>query len=289
MDVLKKYLAHNDMVRVTVVDATDLVQQARDIHLLSNVATAALGRTLIASLMVASNFKENDNKLTVQIKGDGPLKSIIVCSDNTLNIKGYVSVPDVLLPLNKIGKLDVAKAVGKGTLTVIKDIGLKEPYIGTCELVSSEIAEDFAYYFVTSEQTPCAIALGVNIGTDNKVTKAAGYMVEPLPNCSDEIIDTLEVVNNSISSVTNLMIDLGDILDVAKTVAVDNEVKEIYSKEPKYKCDCNEERIKRAIISLGKKDAIEALRNNNNVLELSCSFCNKCYRYNEKEVLDMFD
>lgn len=288
MDVLRKYLAHNDMVRVSIIDATDMVKEARNIHFLSNVATAALGRVMIASTMIASNFKEEDNRLTVQIKSDGPLKNIVVCGSNSLKMKGYVSVPDVELPLNEINKLDVSKAVGKGTLTVIKDIGLKEPYIGTCNLVTSEIAEDFAYYFVTSEQTPCAVALGVNISKENEVQMAAGYIIEPLPECESSVIDILEQINTNISSVTNLMIDLENIDDVAKTITGDNNVKLIYEKNPKYECDCNMERITKAIISLGYDDAKSALEKNNGVLELTCSFCNKVYRFNVEDLDKIF-
>ena len=181
-NILKKYLAYDGMVKVVLVNGTKMVSEARNIHNLSNVTTAALGRTLIMTAIMSSKLKDKDNRITVQIKGDGPIGSIVTCGNSNLDIKGYVSVPDVELPLNDIGKLDVAKAVGKGYLNVIKDIGLKEPYIGYSNLVTSEIAEDFAYYFVTSEQTPCAVALGVNISKENKVDMAAGYIIEPLPD-----------------------------------------------------------------------------------------------------------
>lgn len=288
MDILKKYLAHNDMVRVSVINATDMVKKSRNTHFLSNVATAALGRTMLISTMIASNFKDEDNRLTVQIKGDGKLGSIVVCGNNSLNIKGYVTNPDVELPLKSNGKLDVSTAVGKGTLTIIKDIGMKEPYIGTCNLVTSEIAEDFAYYFVTSEQTPCVVSLGVNISKENEVQMAAGYVIEPLPDCDEKVIDILELINENISSVTNLMLDLGDIDDVAKTITGDNKIKTIYEKEPKYKCDCNEDRIVRTILAMGQKEAIEALDNNNGTLELSCSFCNNVYKFDKNQIEEIF-
>lgn len=289
MDILKKYLAHNDMVRVSVINGTDMIKKARDIHFLSNVATAALGRTMLASTMIASNFKEKNNRLTVRIKGEGDLKNIIVCGDNSLKMKGYVANPYVDLPLKSNGKLDVSTAVGKGTLSIIKDIGMNEPYIGTCNLITSEIAEDFAYYFVTSEQTPCAISLGVNISKENDVGIAVGYIIEPLPDCDDKVINILELINENIESVTNLMLDIGNIDDVAKTITGDNNIKCIYEKKPVYECDCNNDRIVKTIIAMGKKDSIDALNNNNGILELTCSFCNKVYRFNREQLESIFN
>ncbi len=288
MDILKKYLAYNSSVRVTVVNATDMVQKARNIHSFSNVVTAAVGRTLVMTTIMASQLKEKDNKLTIQIKGDGDIKSIVTCGDNSLKIKGYATNPNVELPLNKLGKLDVSKAIGKGYINVIKDIGLKEPYIGFCNLISGEIAEDFAYYFSTSEQTPCAILLGVNISKENNVAMACGYMIEPLPECSDEVLNILESINSNISSVTNLMIDLGSIDDVAKTITGDNDIECIYEKEPVFECDCNSSRIERAIIALGRDEAINTLEKNHGYLEINCNFCNKSYRYNKEEIEKLF-
>ena len=289
MDILKKYLAHNESVRVTIVEATELVQKARDLHLMSNVATAAFGRTIMMATIMASNLKEKTDKLTIQIKGDGDLKGIVVCGNNTLKMKGYVFNPFVELPLNKLGKLDVSKAIGKGHINVIKDIGLKEPYIGYSKLVSGEIAEDFAYYYTVSEQTPCAILLGVNISKENKISMAAGYMIEPLPDCEEEVIEILEQVNSNISSVTNLMLDIGNIDDVVKTITGDNNIKLLYEKKPIYECDCNKNRIENAIITLGKKDALETAEKNNGILEINCNFCKKTYRYTKDEIEKLFN
>lgn len=288
-DILKKYLAHNDKVLVYYVEATNMVSKARELHMLSNVATAALGRTLIITTIMADMLKEKGNKITVQVKGDGPLGQIVVCGDNDLNIKGYVNVPDVQLPLKENGKLDVGGAVGKGYINVVKDIGMKEPYVGNSKIVTGEIAEDFAYYFTISEQTPCVVSLGVNIGIDNNVAKACGYVITPLPECEGSVIDILEMINTKISSVTNLSIDLGNIDDVVKTITGDNNVKIIEEKNIHYRCDCNEDRITKAILALGKKDAIEALENNDGILELTCSFCNKSYRYNKENIEKIFE
>lgn len=287
-NILKKYLAYDGMVKVVLVNGTKMVSEARNIHNLSNVTTAALGRTLIMTAIMSSKLKDKDNRITVQIKGDGPIGSIVTCGNSNLDIKGYVSVPDVELPLNDIGKLDVAKAVGKGYLNVIKDIGLKEPYIGYSKLVTSEIAEDFAYYFVTSEQTPCAVALGVNISKENKVDMAAGYIIEPLPDCSEDIIDIIESINMNISSVTGLMMDLDSIDDVAKTITGDNNIVCIEELNPSYKCDCSTSRIDKTIIALGKDEAFKILEENNNKIEVNCNFCNKTYKYNKEMIEKLF-
>lgn len=288
-DVLRKYLAHNGSVRVIVLDATNMVAKSRDTHNLSNVATAALGRTLVISTIMSSLFKDKSYKLTVQIKGDGPLGNVVVCGDSSLKIKGYVTNPNVELPLNDKGKLDVAKAVGKGTLNVIKDIGLKDPYIGNCELISSEIAEDFAYYFASSEQTPSVVFLGVNIGKDNKVSKACGYIIQPLPDCDDKVIDLIESINLNISSVTSLMSDIEDIDDVAKTISGDNDIEFLDEMYPEYECDCSSDRIEKTIVALGKEDAINIANENNGVLELTCNFCNKSYKYSVQDIEKIFD
>lgn len=287
-NILKKYLAYDGMVKVVLVNGTKMVSEARNIHNLLNVTTAALGRTLIMTAIMSSKLKDKDNRITVQIKGDGPIGSIVTCGNSNLDIKGYVSVPDVELPLNDIGKLDVAKAVGKGYLNVIKDIGLKEPYIGYSNLVTSEIAEDFAYYFVTSEQTPCAVALGVNISKENKVDMAAGYIIEPLPDCSEDIIDIIESINMNISSVTGLMMDLDNMDDVAKTITGDNNIVCIEELNPSYKCDCSTSRIDKTIIALGKDEAFKILEENNNKIEVNCNFCNKTYKYNKEMIEKLF-
>lgn len=287
-DSCNKYLVYNDSVRVFLIDATNMVKKAVTTHNLSNVAAAALGRTMMASTMISCMLKEKENRLTVQIKGDGPLGRIVVCGNNELKIKGYVDNPEVELELNSMGKLDVAKAIGKGHLNVIKDIGMKEPYVGYSQLVTSEIAEDFAYYFVTSEQTPSAVALGVLIGENGIVSKAGGYIIEPMPDCEDTVIDIIESITKSIKSISYLMTDIEDMDDVAKTITGDNEAKRIYQKEPIYECDCSEERIDKTIIALGKVESLKSLSQNNGELEVKCNFCNKTYKYNEKKIEEIF-
>lgn len=286
---LKKYLAHNDKVLVYYIDGTDIVTKARNDHGLSNVCTAALGRTMMITAIMSDMLKEKDDRITVQIKGDGPIGQVVVCGNQNLDIKGYVNVPDVEIPLNEIGKLDVKGAIGNGNITVVKDIGLKEPYIGNSKIVSGEIAEDFAYYFVMSEQKPCVVSLGVNIGKDNKVVKACGYVIMPYPDCDEKVIDILEQINMNISSVTNLVMDLENVDDVVKTISGDNNAKCIDTRKVNYKCDCNEERIRKAIIALGKDESMSSLENNNEILELTCNFCNKSYQFNKDDLEKIFN
>lgn len=287
MNILKKYLTNDDQVLTYIIDATDMVSEIRDMHNLSNVATAALGRSMMASTMMAAMFKGENERLTTTIKGDGKLGNIVVCANSDLEVKGYVSNPNVELPLNEKGKLDVAKAVGKGTLNVVKDIGLKEPFVGNCNLFTSEIAEDYAFYFYTSEQTPSVVSLGVLIDKDNTVKKACGYIITPLPNTTEEVIDKLEMINSNISSVTGLMLDITDLEDVVKTVSGDNNPKEIDSKVPKLKCDCSEERIDKVIISIGKEEALKHIEEFGN-MEITCHFCNKVYHYTKEDVEKLF-
>lgn len=237
---------------------------------------------------MASMLKEKNNRITVQIKGDGKVGNIVVCGDNTLKMKAYATNPQVDIPKKSNGKLDVSGIVGKGKLHVIKDIGLKEPYVGVCNLISSEIAEDFAYYLATSEQTPCVVSLGVNISKENKVQKACGYIIEPLPECSETVIDLLESINCKIDSVSNLMLDIPNIDEVAKIISGDNDIKCIEEKEPVFKCDCNIQKIEKTIIALGKEYVEEILEENNNKIELVCDFCNKKYLLDKEEIQLLF-
>ena len=287
-DICKKYLAHSDSVRVVICDVTNMVKQIRDIHNLSNTATVAMGRTLAITSIMSSLLEEANSRLSIQISGEGPIGNIITCGNNDLEIKGYVSNPTVELK-NVNGKYNVAGVIGKGVLTVIKDIGLKEPYIGKCNLLTSEIAEDFAYYYLTSEQTPSIVSLGVNLDKDGNVLKASGYFIQPLPDCSNDIIDILEKANVNIKSVTGMMLDLDNMLDIAKLITSDENVKEIYSKFPKVICDRNDIRIKNAIISMGYGEAINALKENNGIVEVKCSFCNKSYKFDEKDINKLFE
>lgn len=287
-DICKKYLAHGNSVRVVICDVTEMVKKSREIHNLSNTATVALGRALAMTTIMSSMLDEKDDRLSIQISGDGPISNIITCGNGNLEIKGYVSHPEIELK-NVNGKYNVAGAIGKGILTVIKDIGLKEPYIGKCNLVSSEIAEDFAYYYLKSEQTPSIVSLGVNLDKDGNVLKAGGYFIQPLPDTDDKVIDILENANTGIKSVTSMMMDLENMLDVAKLITADEKIEEVYTNIPKLLCDCNDIRIKNAIVSMGYDEAIDALKDNNGIIEVKCNFCNKKYQFKEEDIKKIFN
>ncbi len=284
---IKKYLACNETVRVMAVDATEMVQEIRKIHNLSNVATAALGRLVIVAAMIASTLKNEDDRLTLQIKGEGELGNLVVCANQKLHIKAYVSNPNVEIPLTKEGKLNVGGAVGAGTLTVIKDIGLKEPYIGTCELLTGEIGDDFAYYFNVSEQTPSVVSVGVLIGKDNSVSNAGGFIIQPLPECDEKTIDSLESINIKLPAMTELMSDNKTIDDIVKEATGDEEIKTIFEADAKIKCDCSSKRIENTIVALGKQDALN-ICDKQGKIEVACNFCNKKYTYSKEEVENLF-
>lgn len=286
-DICKKFLAHNNKVRIVICDITKIVKEVRKIHNLSNTVTVALGSTLAMTVIMSSMLDEKDNRLSIQISGDGPAGNIITCGNGELKVKGYIANPEVELK-NVDGRYNIPGLIGSGILTVTKDIGLKEPYIGKCKLLTSKIAEDFAYYYLVSEQTPSIVSLGVNLDKKGNVLKAGGYFIQPLPECDDNIIDSLENVNKNIKSVTNLMLDLNDTLEVAKFISDDKEVNEVYSNIPKLLCDCNDLRIKNAIMAMGYKEAMDTLKENDGVVELKCNFCNKTYKFYEADIKSIF-
>lgn len=288
MNSIKKYLAYNGSVRVMAIDATEMVQEIRDLHNLSNLATAALGRVMIVSSMIASTLKSYEDRLTIQIKGDGPLGNIVVCANSALELKGYITNPEVELPLNNEGKLDVSKGIGLGTLTLIKDIGLKDPYVGTCELLTGEIGDDFAYYFNVSEQTPSVVSVGVLIGKDGNVQKAGGYIIQPLPDCEDKVIDKLESINIKLPAMTELMSEGRTIDDIVVNATGDEKIETLYSGEVKVKCDCSLERIQNTVVALGKEEALKVLEENGK-LELTCNFCNSKYNFTKEDIEKLFN
>jgi len=288
MNSIKKYLAYNGSVRVMAIDATEMVQKIRDLHNLSNLATAALGRVMIVSSMIASTLKSYEDRLTIQIKGDGPLGNIVVCANSALELKGYITNPEVELPLNNEGKLDVSKGIGVGTLTLIKDIGLKDPYVGTCELLTGEIGDDFAYYFNVSEQTPSVVSVGVLIGKDGNVQKAGGYIIQPLPDCEDKVIDKLESINIKLPAMTELMSEGRTIDDIVVNATGDEKIETLYSGEVKVKCDCSLERIQNTVVALGKEEALKVLEENGK-LELTCNFCNSKYNFTKEDIEKLFN
>ena len=260
-DRIIKCLAYEGKVSIICADTTYLVEQARKIHDLSPVATAALGRTLTVSSIIAINMKDKDDRLTVQIKGDGPIGNIVVVANNFPKLKGYVGNNLLDLPLNENGKLNVGQAVGKnGFLNVIKDIGLKDPYIGMVPLVSGEIAEDFTNYFATSEQTPSVVSLGVLVNSDG-VKKSGGYVLTLMPDATEDIIEKIEKNIEKIDSISKMLDENIPLIEIAKKATGDENIKVIEENIiPVYECDCSKEKIEKGLIAIGKdelKDIIE--------------------------------
>ena len=233
-------------------------------------------------------LKNKSDKLTLQIKGDGPLQGVLVTANADVSVKGYVFNPDADVPDLYPGKLNVGGAVGHGNLKIIKDEGLKEPYSGTIELVSGEIAEDLTYYFAKSEQTPSAVGLGVLVDTDTTVRQAGGFIIQLMPNAPEEVIDKLEKTINSTPYITDLM-DMGKTTEeILEMILGDFDLK-ITDKIPlEYKCDCSRERVEKALISIGAKD-LEKIAKEDKKAEITCHFCNKKYDFNEEELLKLLD
>ena len=280
MDRLVKFLAHIDMVKISCVDSTNLVEEARRIHKLNPTPTAALGRLLTMAALMGASMKNEDDKLTLQILGDGPIGSLLATSNQKAEVKGYVSEPLAEAESTKEGKLNVGAVIGKGDLRVIKDIGLKEPYIGMVPLQTGEIAEDFAYYFAFSEQIPSAVALGVLVDKDGSVKRAGGYLLQIMPNTPDEIIKLIEDRIKTSKSITKMLEENMTLEEIATYISDDLDTRVVEEIEPKYKCDCSKERMERALISLGKKE-LDGLAQDEKT-EIECHFCNKKYVFSKE-------
>ena len=280
---LYRFITNDGLVSVTAIDSTDIVREAEKIHMTSAVVTAALGRLLtVASLMGIALKGEKDN-LTIRIKGDGEIDCLIACTDSKGNVKGYPGNPVVELPLNNNGKLDVGGAVGKGMLYVSKDLGLKEPYNGTVELVSGEIAEDIAAYFAVSEQIPTVCALGVLVNPDLTVNCAGGYLIQLLPAAGEDTIDKLEQSIKGMPSVTRMLSMGMTAPDIAKKVMNLFELELLDESHPEYKCDCSRERVERALMGLGKEELMK-LADEQELTNADCHFCNKKYHFSPMQL-----
>lgn len=283
-DELVRAMTADGMVKAVAVTGRDLVERARTIHTLLPMATAALGRTLLGASMMGDMLKEQNGSLTLQIKGGGPLGTVLAVSDCQGNVRGYVQNPHVDLVEKEPGKLDVGAAVGMtGTLTVIKDIGMKEPYVGSIGLFSGEIADDLAMYFVESEQIPTACALGVLVGTDQSVTSAGGYLIQLLPGAGEDIITKIEAGVRRVGSVSRVLETGTDAEGLLRAVLSDFDL-EILEKHPiEYRCYCSRERVTRALISMGREELTDLIREQGEA-ELTCQFCDKIYRYSKPEL-----
>ena len=286
-DKIIKALAHNGKISITCANTTNLVEEARKIHDLSPVATAAFGRLLTIASIMGNEMKNQNDKMTIQIKGNGPIGTMLVTANNIPQVKGYVGDAHVDLPLNEFGKLDVGEAVGhEGFINVIKDIGLKEPYIGVSPLVSGEIAEDFANYFANSEQRQSAVALGVLVDR-NGVKSAGGYLITPMPDATEEEISKVEQAIFKAGAMSKMLDENLSLEEIAKKVTGDENIEILEDNiTPEYKCDCSKEHMKDALISIGKKDLEEILKEDGKA-ELICQFCNKKYTFTKEELEEM--
>lgn len=275
--------AADNQIRAFAVTTREMVEFARAAHDTSPVATAALGRLLTGGVMMGAMMKGDKDLLTLQVKGDGPLGSVTVTADSKGHVKGYVNHPHVLIHANERGKLDVAGAVGRGTLQVIKDLGMKEPYVGSCELQTGEIGDDLTYYFAVSEQVPSSVGLGVLMEKDNTVRQAGGFILQLMPFTPDEIVDKLELKLAAVDSVT-AMLDAGRTPEQILELLLGEFGLEINEKtEISYRCDCSKERVERALISVGKKE-IKEMINEGQSIEVNCHFCGKNYEFTVEEL-----
>ena len=284
-DKIIRCLAYNGKVNIRCINSTNIVEEARKIHDLSPTATATLGRVLTITCLMGKEMKEEKGTITTQIKGNGPIGSITAVSDNNGNVKGYVSNPQLELPLNPLnGKINVGEAVGnKGMIYIIKDIGLKEPYIGMTPIISGEIAEDFTNYFATSEQTPTVVALGVLVNKDG-VKSAGGYLLTLMPDAGEEEIEKIEQALKNADSISKMLSDGKELVEIAEEVTGDKNL--MYFEDdsvPKYECNCSKEKIEKSLIALGEKELNDIIEKDKKA-ELICHFCNKKYLFTEEEL-----
>lgn len=285
-DYIIRATAANDQIRAFAAVTTEMVETARAAHNTSPVATAALGRLLTAGAMMGSMMKGEKDVLTLQIKSGGPIQGITVTADSQGNVKGYVGNPDVCIPANAKGKLDVAEAVGPGFLTVIKDMGLKEPYSGQVMLQTCEIAEDLTYYFATSEQVPSAVGLGVLMNKNNTVRQAGGFIVQLMPFAEEEVISRLEQNVQKISSVTNLLEEGHTPESLLEKVLEGFDIQINEKTDTRFHCNCTKERVEKALISIGRKELNEMIQEGKPI-EMNCHFCNTNYTFTVEELKEI--
>lgn len=287
-DRILRYTAQNASIRAFVTDTKQLVQTAFDKHMTSPVMTAALGRTLTAAAMMGIMQKGEKDLLTIQIEGDGPAGKLTVTANARGEVKGFATNPRVDIPLKPNGKLDVSGAIGKGTLTVTKDLGLKEPYTGTIELVGGEIAEDFTYYFAASEQLPSSVGLGVLVDKDYSVKHAGGFIVQLMPFADDADIDKLEENLHRISSVTTMFDEGFTLEEIAQQLLKGFEYELLDESVPSFKCNCSKQRVHNALATLNKNE-IKSMIADGESINVHCDFCNTDYEFTIEELQDILN
>lgn len=285
-DYIVRATAADNQIRAFAATTRELVEKARLAHDTSPVATAALGRLLTGGAMMGVMMKGEKDVLTIQVKGDGPIGGLTVTADSQGHVKGYVDNPEVMLPANALGKLDVGGAVGHGMLRVIKDMGLKEPYVGQVALETGELGDDLTYYFATSEQVPSSVGLGVLMEKDNTVKQAGGFIIQLMPFAEEETISKLEHNLSLINSVTALL-DQGMTPEQLLERVLDGLDVEITDRMPcSFTCNCSKERVEKALISIGKKELQEMI-DEDKPIEVNCHFCGKTYKFDVDELKKM--
>lgn len=285
-DYLVKALAYEGFVRAYAVNATETIAEAQRRHDTWNTSSAALGRTMIGALMLGATLK-GDDKMTVKIEGNGPAGAIVVDSNGKGEVKGYIKNPHISLPLNEIGKIDVRGAVGtEGMFTVIKDLGLKEPFSGQTPIVSGEIGEDFTYYLAVSEQIPSAVGVSVLVDTDDSIKTAGGFMIQIMPGASDEIIDQIEARLKETARISTLLDEGQTPEEILQNLLATDDVEFLEKMPVQFKCDCSKEKFASAIITLGAEQ-IQELIDQDHGAEAVCAFCNNKYEYSEADLYEL--
>lgn len=285
-DYLVKTLAYEGFVRAYAVNATETIAEAQRRHDTWNTSSAALGRTMIGALMLGATLKGED-KMTVKIEGNGPAGAIVVDSNGKGEVKGYIKNPHISLPLNEVGKIDVRGAVGtEGMFTVIKDLGLKEPFSGQTPIVSGEIGEDFTYYLAVSEQIPSAVGVSVLVDTDDSIKTAGGFMIQIMPGASDEIIDKIEARLKETARISTLLDEGQTPEEILQKLLATDDVEFLETMSVQFKCDCSKEKFASAIITLGAEQ-IQELIDQDHGAEAVCAFCNNKYEYSEADLYEL--
>ncbi len=288
MDYILRASAGNGSMRIFIANTKATAQKSFELHQTSPVMSAAMGRALTAAAIMGSMLKDDNDLVSIQIKGDGPGGGLTVTSDSKSRVKGYPYNPMVDIPLKPNGKLDVQAALGYGTLTIIKDMGLKEPYVGQIPLVSGEIAEDLTYYFAKSEQTPSAVALGVLVDRDYTIKQAGGFIIQMMPDADDEVVDKLEAKLANMESITSMLDKNMSCEDILNTIAGEFEPQILDTIPVEYHCNCSKQKVEKALISIGKKELAKIIEEDGKA-SLHCHFCNKDYDFNKAELMSLLN
>lgn len=285
-DYMIRATAADGQIRTFAATTKEMVETAKNAHNTSPIATAALGRLMTAAAMMGSDLKGEGELLTLRIEGDGPIGGLLVTADGKGDVKGYAFNPDVMLPPNAQGKLDVGGSLGLGVLSVIKDIGLKEPYVGQTQLITGEIAEDLTYYFATSEQVPSSVALGVLMNKDNTVRQAGGFIIQLMPFCDEKVIEKLEQRLAEVNSVTAFLDEGLTPEQILEKLLGDMDLVINDTVPTQFYCNCSRERVSKALIAVGRKELNEMIQEAKPV-ELKCHFCNSAYEFSTEDLKEL--